>query len=133
VTPSDSHLTDQFTKALQNAERTGELEPLLTLFAPEAELHRLDRPDVARGQDGARRFWTEYLSSFETIASRFTNVIEGTDGASLEWISDGALRDGRALSYRGVSVLEFRDGAVGRFSTYYDSAAFLLETPKTVA
>jgi ketosteroid isomerase-like protein len=110
-------------RTLQETERTRDVEPLVALFAEDAELANLHEPGPLRGKDGARRFWQDYLGSFERIGSVFDHVLEGPDGAALEWVSDGALPEGRACSYRGVSLLEWEDGLVRRFRAYYDSAA----------
>jgi hypothetical protein len=60
-------------------------------------------------------------------------VREAEGLAVLEWESEGTLPGGEPIRYPGVSVIEFADGRVGRFSTYYDSAAFLPQGAKRVA
>jgi len=42
----------------------------------EAELSNLAMTEPLQGHDGARRFWQKYLSVFEHIRSKFTNVVE---------------------------------------------------------
>ncbi len=44
----------------------------------------------------------------------------------MEWTATGALKDGRPLEYRGVSLIEVAGGRVQAFRTYYDSAAFVV-------
>ena len=61
---------------------------------------------------------------FRKIRSEFTHVIEGGGGAVLEWVSRGALADGRPVEYKGVTVLETDGGRIRRCRTYYDSAVF---------
>lgn len=128
---TDTHkVTTQFMQTLQQIEKTGDVEPLVALFAKDAELINLSMPEPLVGQDGAHRFWDKYLSVFNRIHSEFTNVIE-SDGASvLEWISTGSLSTSENVTYQGVSVLEFKDGKVCRFRTYYDSATFLPQGAK---
>lgn len=118
--------TRTFMDALQQAEASNDAEPLVRLFDPAAELENAPRSVTRTGTDGARAFWADYLSAFDRVRSEFTRVLEGDDSATLEWRSDGNLaKTGEPISYRGTSILQFRDGKVSRFATYYDSAAFL--------
>jgi len=121
----------QFMQTLQEAERSGDVGPLAALFAPDAELSNLARPDPHRGVDETHAFWADYLGFFGQIRSTFTHVLESHDGVVLEWVSDGTLRAGSPVSYRGVSVLEMKGGLVRRFRTYYDSAALQSVAAKT--
>jgi ketosteroid isomerase-like protein len=118
-------LADNFMRSLQEAERTGRLEPLVDLFHDDAEALNLGRTEPAQGREEVRDFWRTYLSAFREIRSEFTNIIEGDGGAVLEWISRGALPNGEPVEYRGVSVLETDGEKVRKFRTYYDSAVFL--------
>lgn len=120
-----SPIANEFTSRLQEAERSGIGDRLAELFADDAELSNLVRHEPARGGDGARRFWGDYLKAFAKVRSRFTNVIEADGSVVLEWVSEGSLPDGSPLSYRGVSVLEVAGDRVRRFRTYYDTAAFV--------
>lgn len=117
--------TSQFMQTLQQIEETGNAEPLVALFSDDAELINLAMLEPLRGKDGAHRFWDKYLSAFDQIHSEFTNVVEGDSASVLEWVSKGTLSTSEEIAYRGVSILEFDNGKVQRFSTYYDSAAFL--------
>ncbi len=116
--------TSRFMEALQAAEQSGSLDELIALFSNEAEVTGIGRPH-AQGRDGAEAFWRNYLAQFDTIRSTFTQVLEGPDHGVLEWTSVGALSGGHPISYSGVSILQWRDGQIHRFRTYYDSAAFL--------
>lgn len=120
-----SKTAERFMQVLQAAEQTRELKSLVEMFTEEAELINLARTEPLRGQDGAGRFWQDYLSVFDHIHSKFTNVVEAEGTIVLEWISQGALSNGEPLNYRGISVLETNNGQVYRFRTYYDSAVFL--------
>ena len=120
-----SPIADTFMSALQQVELSHNVEPLVGLFADDAELRSPAREVTKTGPEGARQFWREYLSAFHDVRSEFTKVSEGDDFAILEWTGSGTLPNGEPIRYPGVSVLEFRDGKVNRFRTYYDSAAFL--------
>lgn len=122
---TDRQLTTQFTDALSELHASRDVEPLVELFAEDATLEKLDDEHTQRGPDGARKFWQEYRAVFEDIEATFTHTIEGGDSVALEWTSTGNLSNGRPFAYRGISVLDFADGRIAGFRTYYDSAAFL--------
>ena len=126
-----TRLTEEFMRALQRFEATGELGALLAMFAEDAEALNLGRTEPARGTDQVAGFWRDYRSIFKTIRSEFTHVIEGKDGAVLEWVSRGTLLNGDPVEYKGVTVLETNGDRVRRFRTYYDSAVFLPGGAKT--
>lgn len=116
----------QFADALQDFERTRDLDPFLEVFSDEVHLVRPEGRGDEQGKDGARRFWQAYLDQFDEIGSTFSRVTQSGALGELEWTGEGRLRTGRPVSYRGVSLLELDDaGLVRRFATYYDTAAFL--------
>ena len=117
-------IAERFMRALQEAERTRNVDPLVELFAEDASAENPAR-EPSRGRDDVREFWTAYLDAFDRVASNFTNVSEGGNLAVLEWTSEGALASGQPISYRGVSILDTDGDAVRAFRTYYDTAAFL--------
>ena len=126
-----TRLTEAFMRALQRFEATGELGALLAMFAEDADALNLGRTEPARGTDQVAGFWRDYRSIFKTIRSEFTHVIEGKDGAVLEWVTRGTLLNGDPVEYKGVTVLETNGDRVRRFRTYYDSAVFLPGGAKT--
>ncbi len=111
----------RFKAALQQAEQSRDPAPVARLFREGARLTNLGGD---HGND-ATTFWQVYLEQFNDIASEFTGETIGDSSAALEWQSRGTLSDGRAVDYRGVSVIEFAKDAVTSFRTYYDSAAFV--------
>jgi len=117
-------LTEQFMQALQTTEQTGDVEPLVALFAEGASLKNLTT-HTWTGQDGAREFWTAYLSNFDSIRSEFTHHLEASATGIMEWTATGQLKGGADLAYQGVSIIEIDAGKVSAFRTYYDSAAFV--------
>ena len=120
-------MAQSFAEALRRTEETRDPEPLLALFAEDAELKNLAIAE--RGAEGARRFWQTYLDQFDHVRSSFGDLIEQDGKAALAWTSEGALKGGQPIAYRGVSIIEIRDGKVRRFETTYDSAAFLRPEP----
>jgi hypothetical protein len=122
---SDETPGQLFEAALARLDETGDPADLLTRFADGAELHR---PEVDSQQPSAEpeAFWKAYRAQFDEISTEFTHRTETDQHAALEWQSTGRLAAGRAISYRGVSLLTLDDsGKVTRFATYYDTAAFL--------
>jgi len=117
----------QFADALQELERSRDLDPFLEQFAEEAELLRPEPGRAVHGRDGARRYWQAYLDQFEQISSEFGRLEQDGRLAELEWVGRGRLGTGREIAYAGVSLLTLDEaGLVVRFTTYYDTAAFLV-------
>lgn len=119
-----SNLTERFMQALQTTEQTGDVEPLVALFAEKSSLKNLTT-QTWTGQDGAREFWTAYLSNFDSIRSEFTHHLEAAATGIMEWTATGQLKGGAGLAYQGVSIIEIDGDKVSAFRTYYDSAAFV--------
>jgi ketosteroid isomerase-like protein len=117
-----NRLTDEFTHALREFERTGDSDALVALFREDGEVVNLGRTEPARGRDEIEGFWRDYRAAFRTISTEFTHVIEGTTGSVLEWVARGARANGEPVEYRGVTVLEVEAGRIQRCRTYYDSA-----------
>jgi ketosteroid isomerase-like protein len=121
-----------FMRRLRESESAHTVKELALLFSENAELENLTRPTQHKmsGNANVQRhspemFWRQYLSAFETIESHFTNVTDDGRTAVLEWHSTGKLAAGHAIEYSGVSILEYTDGKIDKFRTYYDSAALL--------
>ncbi|MEW5855152.1 MAG: nuclear transport factor 2 family protein [Myxococcota bacterium] len=111
---------EQFLDALAQLEDRGSVDPMLALFSTDVELTNPLHPHPHKGLDAARAFWTAYRGTFHGVHSEFQHVLEGEHTAMLEWVSRGRLANGRDVTYAGVSVLEFRDGAISRFRAYFD-------------
>ena len=118
-------LAETFQRTLQQIEQSGDPAPLVDLFTDDAELLNLALTEPLRGREGAQRFWSNCLSVFGKIASKFHHNVETDGGAAFEWVSEGTLADGQPVNYRGISVIEKDGEKVSRFRTYYDSAVFL--------
>ncbi len=122
MTPSKL-IGDRFIQALEALETQKALEPLAGLFCEDCEISNLMAHTPYQGRVGARRFWTEYLHAFESVRSRFIHRTDHEDLVTLEWISEGKLRNGERFEYQGVTLLGIEGGRVKRFRAYYDSAA----------
>ncbi|MDV6373578.1 nuclear transport factor 2 family protein [Deinococcus arenicola] len=116
--------TEDFMAALHKAESSKDPAELIALHAGDVTLQNLTKKNW-EGLDGAREFWDAYLSDFAEIHSEFTHHHESGGLGVMEWNASGKLQNGGDINYRGVSIIEIRDGKVGAFRTYYDSAAFV--------
>src|SRR5690606_9879256 len=113
---------DAFIAALRHLEEYNDAEPIVSLFADDAELCSLTHVAPHYGREGARRYWETYRESFEEVRSEFRNVVSGDGVVVLEWTRRGRGAEGRPFEYDGVGVLEFKDGRVRRFRAYFDPA-----------
>ena len=125
-----SEMTERFMRTLQEMEQSGDTRAMVDLFTEGAELHRLTGDENAAGREGVQKFWQEYLSAFQKIRSRFTNVIEADNTAVMEWVSRAEPKTAEPFEYEGVSIIEVENGKVARFRTYYDSARFVQTTDR---
>jgi len=125
---------DLFKAAVQDVEQKHDIGPLVKLFGPDSTLDSPAHEQPLRGVAGAEVFWGEYLDAFQDVKSTFTNEQLAGDTAILEWSSKGTLPTGRAVTYRGVSLVTFAGDRIKRFVTYYDSAQFVSDAnvPMTV-
>lgn len=123
---SDNARAQKFSDALQHLDSSGEPDALLALFAEGAELQRPELDGTQGPTTDVAQFWKAYRDQFSQISTEFSVLREAEDIAVLEWTSTATLTAGRDLSYAGVSLLTFgEDDLVTRFSTYYDTAAFV--------
>ncbi len=120
------NFAETFQSTLQQIEQSRDPAALAALFAPDAELLNLALTEPMKGEEGAKKFWANYLSAFEKIASKFHHTLDADGSAVLEWVSEGVIAaTGQPFNYRGVSVIEHDGEKAHKFRTYYDSAVFL--------
>lgn len=120
-----NQIAERFMQALINAENSGDVESLVDLFSDNAELSNLIFTEPLTGRDGILRFWLDYLNEFHQIASRFVSVIENDTSVVLEWESEGTVKTGEPIKYRGITLLKIKSGKIRNFRSYYDSAVFV--------
>lgn len=117
----------RFVEALTRLEESGEIEPLLSLFAEDARVSNVASQRTFEGLEGARKFWTEYKGTLQSVRSVFRNMIESGDRVALEWESSGTAHNGAAVDYEGVSIIEWEGDRIVRFYAYFDPRALGLE------
>lgn len=115
---------DTFIAALHTLEESRDVGPIAALFAPDATTSNPLVKHESEGKQGAEAFWTMYRASFDTIHSEFRNIVENDDAAILEWVSEGSSKQG-SVHYGGTSVLEFGEGGITAFRSYFDPTQVL--------
>lgn len=119
-------LAQRFVDGLRHLEETGDPDPLVALYADDAETSNVVANRLFAGPDGARDFWRRYQRALGDAHSSFRNVFASGDRAALEWETEGISPDGKSYRYDGVSLLELAgDGdakRVTRFRAFFDSA-----------
>ena len=114
---------EQFIAALRRVEDAGDVGAMGPLHTEDAEVSNVTMHEPDRGPAGAEHFWTKYRESFTRVHSEFRNVVESDEAALLEWRTEVTTAAGVSTTYDGVSVLELRDGRIGRFRAYFDPNA----------
>jgi ketosteroid isomerase-like protein len=131
MTGEEAHMAmeraQRFVDALARLEEGGDLEPLLSLFSDDAQVSNVASQRTFSGREGARQFWTEYKSTLGQVRSTFRNMIESSDRVALEWETQGTAHNGAAISYEGVSIIEWDGDRIRRFYAYFDPHALGLE------
>jgi limonene-1,2-epoxide hydrolase len=112
-------LADDFIDALHRLEETSDVDSIASLFSDQAVLSNPLAVHDAEDGGAAKAFWMAYRAPFATITSEFIEVAEGEGSVMLEWRSDGTIGE-QAISYSGVSVLEFTGDRISSFRAYYD-------------
>ena len=110
---------DIFIDALHKLEAEQDVEPIAALFAQGADVSNPMVKHSHEGEQGATEFWRGYRMAFDAIESSFRNIVEQGDVVLLEWISTGTM-EGADIRYGGVSVIEYGDGGITAFRTYFD-------------
>ena len=111
--------TQRFIDALGQLEASRDAGPIAALCAEGADVSNPMVKHDSEGKGGAHAFWSRYRASFETISSSFKTIVDGQDVALLEWVSKGRMK-GEEVRYGGVSVLEFGEGGITAFRTYFN-------------
>jgi ketosteroid isomerase-like protein len=114
----------RFIEALGKLEAGRELETMVRLYAPDAEVGNVVSPEKFRGPEGAREFWgAKYRDTFGEVRSTFRNVFASENRAALEWTTEGTSGDGTPVRYDGVSIIETDGELITRFCAYFDAGA----------
>jgi len=115
-----NNITQQFMEALHKLESARNVEDIVQLFADNCEIGNVVTPKNLNGKQGAQEFWRNYRDTFGEVQSDFRNQISTNGTTALEWTTRGTVRDGQAINYEGVSILETKNGKITRFYAYFD-------------
>lgn len=114
-------LANRFVDALGTLESSGDVEPLVELFADDGEVGNVVAPEKFTGPEGARDFWRKYRDTFGEVRSTFRNRIVADGRVALEWTTEGTTNGGHPIRYDGVSLLEIEADRITRFRAYFDA------------
>ena len=115
-------MIDTFVEALRILESDGFVEQLVALFSEDSTLWSLGMENSLRGNEGAKRFWHRYRETFSTVTSEFTHSFTLENMSVLEWSTLATLKNGKKVSYKGVSLLKIEAVKITMFRSYYDTA-----------
>lgn len=102
-----------------NAFNRGDLETLIALYAPEAELidraNAPDQPSIVRGREAIRRTAGQWLEPFEEFRCDVDEYVDAGDAVicSARWHGRGK-RSGAAIDLHQYDAYELIDGKVVR-------------------
>lgn len=113
-----------FIEGLWELERNANSDSLLQVFSDDCSVGNVELDHPLQGTAGAARFWEEYRKTFEQLESRFSRITETEQVAVLEWTTQGKLKTGRDITYRGVSILTLEGNKIIDFMAYFDSRHF---------
>src|ERR1044072_338267 len=117
-------IAKRLIEALEKLEAGRDVEEIVRLFAPDAEVGNVVSPEKFRGPEGAREFWgAKYRETFGEVRSTFRNVFATENRAALEWTTEGTANDGTPVRYDGVSIIETDGEQIKRFRAYFDAGA----------
>lgn len=112
---------EKFIEALRRLEEARDAEALIALHAETCEVGNVISPEKFAGREAAREFWTKYRDTFGEVRSEFRNRVEAGDVVALEWTTAGTSAGGTAITYDGVSLIEFEGELVTRFRAYFNA------------
>jgi hypothetical protein len=81
---------------------------------------------VYRGHDGVRKFFDDWLATWDRYEVRLEEAIEvGERVLTLYWQRGVGRGGGVPMEFRGAQVIEFRDGKIAVIDNYSDHAKAL--------
>lgn len=120
VCVSAADLTEDRVRAYYAAWSSGEVDELMTYFAPDVVYEDVATGELAKGPDEVRAFASKFLAGSPGVKVQPTSILLGERAAAVEWTM-GAGSGADAWTVRGVTVLQHRDGQIARATDYWDS------------
>ena len=126
------NLTDpRFEKTLASYFATvsaSDKESWVALFADDATSHNPVGAIPAVGSEGLAEIWQVLTGPFEKLAMEVDSVFHSDTGAATKWSAKGESAGGGKVSFEGITVFEFTEGAlIQTVMTYWDPAEMLIE------
>jgi ketosteroid isomerase-like protein len=118
-------LSARFSQALRALENEGDMQPIVQLFACDAEVFNPLMLQPESGLEAVRRFWRTYLDCFSQVKSEFLRFVDARDVSAVEWIVNGVFHDGRQVEYSGTTMIETQDEQITRMHAYFDPRALV--------
>jgi ketosteroid isomerase-like protein len=118
-------LSARFVRALRALENELDLQPLVQLYVDDCEVSSPLFNEPLLGIEAVRRYWRQYLDSFQMVRTEFTVMVDGQNASALEWISSATAPDGRPLEFSGVTLLLTTDARITSMHVYCDPRPLL--------
>ena len=121
----------ELVRAAWDAWAKGDLDAVFATYHPEIEwdtTHFQDWPEtgVYRRHDGVRRFFEDWLATWDSYEVRLEEAIEvGERVLTLYWQRGVGRGGGVPMEFRGAQVIAFRDGKIAVIDNYSDPSQAL--------
>jgi steroid delta-isomerase-like uncharacterized protein len=113
-----------------------DMDQVLPLYTDNSVHEDVTIGAVKHGKEEIRAFGHDFISGFPDFKIEMTSGFVAGDFGAGEWIMTGTHAgdrpgrpaSGKAISVRGASIAELRDGKIRRVSDYWDMATLLRQT-----
>lgn len=106
------------------AVRSGEVDAIAPLFAPAAVMRDPVGTPPAQDDASRRQRYAGIAAAFETFGIFEDQVAVCGDEAAARWTARGAAKNGKQVSFDGISTFVFDDdGKIVSMSAYFEIAA----------
>jgi steroid delta-isomerase-like uncharacterized protein len=118
------------------AWKATDADQLATFYAEDAVYEDVLGGVIVQGQAAIHQFFTAYLGAFSDASSQWSDMFGVDDRAAAQWTFSGNYTGqypglppgtGQPLKYRGVEILELRDGKILHDTAYVDYLAAFRE------
>ena len=93
---------------------------LATVLARDVEIHTVGAEPVV-GRDAAIAHFPRVLAAYSAHEDRVTRWIEAGDTIVTEIDFEGALTDGRPVTFSALDVFDLAEGRIRRIATWFDT------------
>ena len=108
------------------AVRAGDVDAIAPMFAPAAVMRDPVGMPPAADDASRRQRYAGIAAAFETFGIFEDQVAVCGDEAAARWTARGAAKDGKQVSFEGISTFVFDDdGNITSMSAYFEIAAVI--------